>query len=109
MEPRKAILVDDERLARSSLRALLAEHPEIEIVGEAANGRQAKEMIEENRPDVVFLDIQDSHNYVLATPFFSSPGVHAWDAVSAPMVFSPFQGLITMVAGFLRTSHKPSP
>jgi two-component system LytT family response regulator len=58
MEIRRAILVDDERLARSSLRALLAEHPEIEIVGEAANGRQAKEMIEENRPDVVFLDIQ---------------------------------------------------
>jgi len=58
MEPVKAILVDDERLARGSLRALLAEHPEVEIVGEAAKARQAKAMIEEMRPDAVFLDIQ---------------------------------------------------
>jgi len=53
-----AILVDDEALARSSLRALLAEHPEIEIVAEAADARQAGEVIEAKRPDVVFLDIQ---------------------------------------------------
>ncbi len=54
----KAILVDDERLARRSLRALLAEHPEIEIVGEAANARQAQEVIAAECPDVAFLDIQ---------------------------------------------------
>jgi len=58
METRKAILVDDERLARSSLRALLEEHPQVQIVGEAANARQAKEAIEAQHPDVVFLDIQ---------------------------------------------------
>ncbi len=58
METRKAILVDDERLARSSLRALLEEHPQVQIVGEAANARQAKEAIETQHPDVVFLDIQ---------------------------------------------------
>ncbi len=54
----RALLVDDERLARRSLRALLAAHPEIEIVGEAAGIRRAAELIATERPDVVFLDIQ---------------------------------------------------
>jgi two-component system LytT family response regulator len=52
------MLVDDERLARSSLRALLAVHPEIVIVAEVPTVRQARERIEAERPDVVFLDIQ---------------------------------------------------
>ena len=41
----KALLIDDERLARSELRRLLAEYPEIEIVGEASNTKQAKEQM----------------------------------------------------------------
>ncbi len=51
-------MVDDERLARRSLRALLAEHAEFEIVGEAASVRQAESAIAAEHPDVVFLDIQ---------------------------------------------------
>ena len=58
METQTAILVDDEPLARSSLRALLAEHPEVEIVAEADDVRRAREVIEAHHPDVVFLDIQ---------------------------------------------------
>ena len=58
MEKLKAILVDDERLARCSLRALLTEHPEIDIVGEAANTKQALDVIVAEGPDVAFLDIQ---------------------------------------------------
>lgn len=54
----RALLVDDERLARRSLRALLAEHPEIEIVGEASSIRRAAELIAAEHPAVVFLDIQ---------------------------------------------------
>ena len=54
----KALLIDDERLARNELRRLLALHPEVEIVGEAANAAQAQEQIALLRPDVVFLDIQ---------------------------------------------------
>jgi two-component system, LytTR family, response regulator len=54
----KALLVDDERLARIELRRLLAVHPEIEIIGEAANGAQAREKISALHPDLVFLDIQ---------------------------------------------------
>lgn len=54
----KAILIDDERLARSELRRLLAAHPEIEVVGEAANAKQAREQITAGRPELLFLDVQ---------------------------------------------------
>jgi two-component system LytT family response regulator len=54
----KAILVDDERLARAELRRLLAAHPSIEIIGEADNGNAALELIAKVKPDLVFLDIQ---------------------------------------------------
>lgn len=54
----KAILIDDERLARAELRRLLAVHPEIEVAGEAANGKQAREVIGALKPDLLFLDVQ---------------------------------------------------
>ncbi|MFA0961775.1 LytR/AlgR family response regulator transcription factor [Roseivirga sp. BDSF3-8] len=54
----KAIIIDDERLARKELSNLLAEHKEIELVGEAVNAEDAKEKINELKPDLIFLDIQ---------------------------------------------------
>jgi two-component system, LytTR family, response regulator len=54
----KALLVDDERIARQELRRLLAAHPEIEIAAEAHNGEQALELIQKLAPDVIFLDVQ---------------------------------------------------
>ena len=54
----KAIIIDDERLARKELTSLLENHPEIEIIDEAANADEAVEKIEKQNPDVIFLDIQ---------------------------------------------------
>ena len=54
----RAIIVDDEELARQVLRELLAAHPEIEIVAECANGFEAVKAITEIKPDLLFLDIQ---------------------------------------------------
>lgn len=54
----KALLIDDERLARSEMKRLLEPHKEIEIVGEAVNVDDAKEKIEKLKPDLIFLDIQ---------------------------------------------------
>jgi two-component system LytT family response regulator len=54
----KALIVDDERLARLELRRLLAAHPEVEVAGEARNGEEALALIPKLAPDVVFLDIQ---------------------------------------------------
>jgi two-component system LytT family response regulator len=55
---KKVLIIDDERLARVELRKLLAEFPEIEIIGEASNAQEAKQKIEELDPDLIFLDIQ---------------------------------------------------
>jgi two-component system, LytTR family, response regulator len=54
----KTLIVDDERLARDALRVLLGDDPDIEIVGECRNGREAIMMIQEHTPDLVFLDVQ---------------------------------------------------
>src|SRR5260221_2954793 len=53
----KAVLVDDEPLARAGLRSLLSEIPAIELVAESANGYEACDAIVKHRPDVLFLDI----------------------------------------------------
>jgi two-component system LytT family response regulator len=54
----KAVLVDDEELARGYLRELLAPHPEIRVVAECANGFEAVKAIAETSPDLLFLDVQ---------------------------------------------------
>jgi two-component system, LytTR family, response regulator len=54
----KALLIDDERLARNELRRLLASFPEIGIVGEAAQTKEAREQIAALKPDLLFLDVQ---------------------------------------------------
>jgi len=66
----KALIVDDERLARKELIKLLEEHPSIEIAGEAMNADEAEKMIEELNPDLLFLDIQ-------------MPGMNGFDVLSS--------------------------
>lgn len=54
----KTIIIDDERLARKELTSLLSDFSEIEIIAECSNAIEAKEKIEELKPDLIFLDIQ---------------------------------------------------
>ena len=54
----KAIIIDDERLARNELKKLLQSHSEIEVIEEAANVDEGIEKIELLHPDLIFLDIQ---------------------------------------------------
>jgi two-component system LytT family response regulator len=54
----KTLIVDDESLARRGLALRLRNIADIEIIGEARNGREALKLIEEKKPDLVFLDIQ---------------------------------------------------
>jgi two-component system LytT family response regulator len=54
----RAAIVDDEPLARRRIRNLLMEAPDVEVMAECANGKDAIESLEESRPDLLFLDIQ---------------------------------------------------
>lgn len=54
----KALIVDDEELARKLLREMLAGHPEIEIAAECGNGIEAVKAAAEHKPDLLFLDVQ---------------------------------------------------
>jgi two-component system LytT family response regulator len=54
----RAVIIDDERLARNELKKLLLEFPEIEVIAEAANANEGIEKIDSLNPDLVFLDIQ---------------------------------------------------
>jgi two-component system LytT family response regulator len=54
----RVLIVDDERLARAELRRLLAAHPDVEIVGEAAHAAEAIDRIAALKPDLLLLDVQ---------------------------------------------------
>ena len=56
--PIKAIIIDDERLARNELKKLLEQHPEIEIIDEASNVDEGVQKIDLSHPELIFLDIQ---------------------------------------------------
>ncbi len=56
--PLRTLIIDDEPLAREGIRMLIGEDPEIQILGEVDNGRDAVTAIVNHRPDVVFLDVQ---------------------------------------------------
>ena len=54
----RAIIIDDERLARTELKKLLQDYPEVEVIEEAANADEGINKIDTLQPDLVFLDIQ---------------------------------------------------
>src|SRR5690349_9624048 len=54
----RAVIADDEPLARRGIRQLLASHQDVEVVGEARNGRETLHLIRTHGPDLLFLDVQ---------------------------------------------------
>lgn len=72
----RTVIVDDERLAREGLKSLLKDFSEIEIIGEAANADEAIELVEREKPHLMFLDIEmpeksgfDLLEELIETPF----------------------------------------
>jgi two-component system, LytTR family, response regulator len=88
----RALIVDDEQLARDRLRTMLGDHPDVEIVGECARADEAIRAIRSERPDLVFLDVEmpgldgfhvlDAMN-VTPAPFVVFVTAHADHAVRA--------------------------
>ncbi|MEU5428912.1 response regulator transcription factor [Streptomyces olivoreticuli] len=56
--PARVLLVDDQPLVRSGLRVIMADHPDLEVVGEASTGAEAVQLVEDICPDVVVMDIR---------------------------------------------------
>jgi two-component system LytT family response regulator len=54
----RALIIDDEALARGRLRKMLDREPDVAVIGECANGPEAISSIREHRPDLIFLDVQ---------------------------------------------------
>src|SRR5215469_9053389 len=101
--PWRAILVDDEELARGYLRELLAPHSEIEIAAECRNGFEAVKAINEIKPDLVFLDVQmpkldgfevleliDAKPAVIFVTAYDQYAMRAFDAQAADYLLKPF-------------------
>jgi len=77
--PIRVLIVDDEPLARGKLRALLAKEADVEIAGEAGDGRSAIKAVLEQKPDLVFLDVQmpelDGFGVLEAIPQTQRPAI----------------------------------
>ncbi len=58
MESIRTMIVDDEALARLGLRSIIEEDPEVEVIGECGDGKEAVRCISEQKPDLVFLDVE---------------------------------------------------
>ncbi|MCP9488177.1 MAG: response regulator transcription factor [Gaiellaceae bacterium MAG52_C11] len=54
----RVALADDQELVRTGFRLILSAEPDLEVVGEAANGREAVELVRTRRPDVVLMDVR---------------------------------------------------
>lgn len=53
----RVVLADDHQLLREGIRSILSKEPDVEVVGEAENGRQALDLVEKTKPNVVIMDI----------------------------------------------------
>jgi two-component system LytT family response regulator len=99
----RTLVVDDEPLARTGLRAMLTAFDWIEVVGEAADGVAAVEAIERLQPELVFLDVQmpglfgtevlrriERHPFVIFTTAFSQHAVSAFELGAVDYLLKPF-------------------
>lgn len=98
----KALLVDDEPLARQLIRTLLMPWPQITVVDECGDGFEAFKSIQEHRPDLVFLDVQmprlngfemlellDTHPSVIFTTAFDEYALKAFEAHATDYLMKP--------------------
>ena len=99
----KAIIIDDEPLARDLIRSYLNEYPSIELIGECADGFQGLKAIQELNPDLVFLDIQmpkvsgfemlelvENPPFIIFTTAYNEYAIKAFDMNALDYLLKPF-------------------
>ncbi|MFT3682924.1 MAG: response regulator [Ferruginibacter sp.] len=100
----RAIIIDDERLARNELKKLLQDFPEVEVIDEAANASEGIEKIEALNPDLIFLDIQmpgktgfdmleelDRAPYVIFTTAYDEYALKAFEVNALDYLMKPIE------------------
>jgi two-component system LytT family response regulator len=101
----RALIVDDEELARRMLRSLLAEDDDVRVVGEAASAGEARRRIAEQNPDLIFMDIEmpggsgiellrdigDPHPYVILVTAHAEFALPAFEAQADDYMVKPVQ------------------
>jgi two-component system, LytTR family, response regulator len=101
--PLRAVIVDDEELARAYLREMLQSHPEIELVAECANGFEAVKAVNDLSPELLFLDVQmpkldgfevleliDADPAVIFVTAYDQYAMRAFDAQAIDYLLKPF-------------------
>jgi DNA-binding NarL/FixJ family response regulator len=108
----RVVLVDDQALVRGGLRALLEAEPDLEVVGEAADGAAAMEVIAAVRPDVVLMDIRmpgvdglEATRRIAAAPSLS--GVRVLVLTTFEVDEYVFEALRVGASGFLLKDEEP--
>lgn len=99
----KAIIIDDEPLARMMIKEYLQTYPHIEVVQECSDGFEGMKAIQQHQPDLIFLDIQmpkingfemleliDNPPQVIFTTAFEEYAIKAFDAHAADYLLKPF-------------------
>ena len=123
----RALIVDDEALARSKLLRMLRVFPDVEVIGEASDGASALMLAAQLRPDVIFLDVQmpevDGFDVVASLPddapalvfvtAFDQYAVRAFDAQAADYLLKPVEPerlarTIQRLRGTVRSAARPS-
>ena len=102
----RALIVDDEPLARERVRLLLRDEPDLEVIAECANGSEAVEQINKQNPDLLFLDVQmpeldgfevlqqipsEKLPVVIFTTAFDRHAVRAFDSHALDYLLKPFK------------------
>lgn len=127
MEQFKVVVVDDEAPAREVIKLFLKDHSEYVVVGEAENGFEGLKVIQANKPDLIFLDIQmpkltgfellellDNPPTVIFSTAYDEYALkafefHAIDYLLKPYNRSRFAESIQKVSAVLKVETKPSP
>lgn len=124
MEAYKVLVIDDERLAREVVKKYLDASPELALVGECSNGFEGVKMIQELKPDLIFLDIQmpkltgfemlellDEYPAVIFTTAYDEYAIKAFEINAIDYLMKPFtqERFLAAVRRYLEASKLRKP